>query len=96
MVRRGWSAIPNPNLKGNGKGNQDHMGVPSRRSRHPRVRCALSRWSLEAIPMPIFEVWLELAALGPEDSSAKTELEGALKRARAQEGAPTRRIDPEA
>ena len=36
-----------------------------------------------------------LAALGPEDSSAKTELEGALKRAKAQEGTPTR-IDPDA
>ncbi len=36
-----------------------------------------------------------LAALGPEDSSAKTEFEGALKRAKAQEGATTR-IDPDA
>ena len=31
-----------------------------------------------------------LAALGPDDSSAKTELEGALKRAKAQESTPTR------
>ena len=36
-----------------------------------------------------------LAALGPEDSSAKTELEGALKRAKAQESTPTR-VDPDA
>ena len=36
-----------------------------------------------------------LAALGPEDSSAKTELEGALKRAKTQESTPTR-VDPDA
>ena len=31
-----------------------------------------------------------LAALGPEDTSAKTEIEAALKRAKAQESAPAR------
>ena len=43
----------------------------------------------EAIPsgLPRFAVWPEL--LNPEDSSAKTELVGALKRARAQEGTLT-------
>ena len=45
--------------------------------------------------LPRFDLAGALASLGPEDSSAKTEFEGALKRAKAQEGAPTR-IDPDA
>ena len=86
--------------KGKGKGNQDDVGVQHRGGAGipgSGARVPGGRWNRgdSQRSAKIRSLAGALAALGPEDSSAKTELEGALKRAKAQEGAPTR-FDPDA
>ena len=65
----------------------------ARRSKHPRAgaRVPGGRWNRgDSQRSAKIHSLAGALALGPEDSTAKTELEGVLKWARAQEGTPTR------
>ena len=84
--------------KGKGKGNQDVQQRPEASGPRPGgARFSGGRWNRgdSQRSAKIRSLVGALAALGPEDSSAKTELEGALKRAKTQESTPTR-VDPDA
>ena len=84
--------------KGKGKGNQDvQQRAEASGPRPGGARFSGGLWNRgdSQRSTKIRSLGGALAALGPEDSSAKTELEGALKRAKAQESTPTR-VDPDA
>ena len=84
--------------KGKGKGNQDVQWQPEASGPRPGgARFSGGRWNRgdSQRSVKIRSLVGALAALGPEDSSVKTELEGALKRAKTQESTPTR-VDPDA
>ena len=84
--------------KGKGKGNQDvQQRAEASGPRPGGARLSGGRWNRgdSQRSVKIRSLVGAFAALGPEDSSAKIEIEGALKRAKAQESTPTR-VDPDA